>query len=72
MSFSLNTYMRAVSVFTLFALALPTMADVDIDALRNRSPEDLKTASDKVWEQNLRPGEPFQVKQWMNLHGAAI
>ena len=62
MSFSLNTYMRAVSVVTLFALALPTMADVDIDALRNRTPDDLKASSDKLWEQNLRPGA-FQERE---------
>ena len=62
MSFSLNTYMRAVSVVTLFALALPTIADVDLDALRNRSADDLKGQSDKVWEQNLRPGA-FQKRE---------
>ena len=57
MSFSINTFTRAVSVVTLFALALPTIADVDLDALRNRSADDLKGQSDKVWEQNLRPGQ---------------
>ncbi len=62
MSFSLNTYMRAVSVMTLLALTLPTMADVDVDALRNRNPDDLKASSDKVWEQNLRPGA-FQERE---------
>ena len=62
MSFSINTFMRAVSVVTLFALALPTMADVDLDALRNRSADDLKGQSDKVWEQNLRPGA-FQKRE---------
>ena len=62
MSFSINTFTRAVSVVTLFALALPTMADVDLDALRNRSADDLKGQSDKVWEQNLRPGA-FQKRE---------
>jgi len=62
MSFSINTYLRVVSVVTLFALALPTMADVDLDALRNRSGDDLKGQSDKVWEQNLRPGA-FQERE---------
>ncbi len=62
MSFSINTFTRAVSVVTLFALALPTIADVDLDALRNRSADDLKGQSDKVWEQNLRPGA-FQKRE---------
>ena len=56
MSFSLNMYIRPISVITLFALALPAIADVDVDALRNRSPDDLKGQSDKVWDENLRPG----------------
>ncbi len=62
MSFSINKFTRAVLVVTLFALALPTMADVDLDALRNRSGDDLKGQSDKVWEQNLRPGA-FQKRE---------
>lgn len=52
----LNIFIKTVTLTTLFALALPAMADVDFDALRNRNPEDLQARSDKVWEQNLRPG----------------
>lgn len=56
MSFSFNMYMRAVLVITLIALALPAVAEMDLDALRNRSGDDLKAQSDKVWDENLRPG----------------
>ena len=62
MSFSLNTYMRTVSVITLFVLALPVMADVDFDSLRNRSPDDLKSRSDIVFEKSLRPAA-FQERE---------
>ncbi len=40
---------------TLFAFTLPAMAET-LDELRNRSPDDLKNQSDKVWDKNLRPG----------------
>ena len=56
MSFSLNTYIRPISFMTLFAFTLPIMAEIDLDSLRNRSPDDLKGQSDKVWDENLRPG----------------
>ena len=54
MSFSFRTLVHTVSAAAIFALAIPTMADVN--DLRNRSPDDLKKASDRVWEENLRPG----------------
>ncbi|MCK5669000.1 MAG: hypothetical protein KAI15_07935, partial [Gammaproteobacteria bacterium] len=52
---SLNIFIRTISVMTLFAFALPAMAET-LDELRNRSPDDLKNQSDKVWDENLRPG----------------
>ncbi len=54
MTFSFRTFVQTVSAAAIFALALPTMADVN--DLRNRSPDDLKKASDRVWEETLRPG----------------
>jgi sulfur-oxidizing protein SoxY len=54
MTFSFRKIVQIVTAAAIFALALPAMADVD--SLRNRSPDDLKGASDKVWEKDLRPG----------------
>jgi sulfur-oxidizing protein SoxY len=54
MTFSFRTLIYTVSAASIFALAIPTMADVN--DLRNRSPDDLKKASDRVWEEKLRPG----------------
>ena len=54
MTFSFRKIVQTVSAAAIFTLALPAMADVD--SLRNRSPDDLKGASDKVWEKDLRPG----------------
>ena len=56
MASSFRTLVHAVSAAAIFALAIPTVADVDVDALRNRSPGDLKAASDVVFEKNIRPG----------------
>jgi sulfur-oxidizing protein SoxY len=60
MNISFKTTLHAVSAAAIFALAIPTMADVN--DLRNRSPDDLKKASDRVWEENLRPGA-FQERE---------
>lgn len=57
-----NTFYKTITLTTLFAFALPIMADVDVDALRNRSPDDLQAQSDKVWEKSLRPGA-FQERE---------
>lgn len=54
MAFSFRTLVNTVSTAAIFVLAIPTMADVN--DLRNRSPDDLKRQSDRVWEENLRPG----------------
>ena len=62
MSISFSTFTRAISVTMLIALALPAMADVDLDSLRNRNPDDLKEQSDGVWNKNLRPGA-FQERE---------
>jgi sulfur-oxidizing protein SoxY len=51
MTFSYRTLVHTVSAAAIFALAIPTMADVN--DLRNRSPDDLKKQSDRVWEENL-------------------
>ncbi len=51
MKFSFNIFIRTISTAALFAMALPTIADVN--DLRNRSPDDLKNQSDKVWKENL-------------------
>jgi len=57
---SFRTIVQTVSAATIFALAIPAMADVN--DLRNRSPGDLKKASDRVWDENIRPGA-FQDKE---------
>ncbi len=54
MIFSFRTLFHTVTAAAIFALAIPSMADVD--DLRNRSPDDLKAQSDRVWDNNLRPG----------------
>jgi len=54
MTFSYRTLIHTVSAAAIFALAIPTMADVN--DLRNRSGDDLKKQSDRIWEENLRPG----------------
>ena len=54
MTLSFRTAVHAVSAAAILALAIPTMADVN--DLRNRSGDDLKKQSDRVWEEKLRPG----------------
>ncbi|RKZ72178.1 MAG: quinoprotein dehydrogenase-associated SoxYZ-like carrier [Gammaproteobacteria bacterium] len=54
MTLSFRTLVNIISAAAIFALAIPTMADVN--DLRNRSPDDLKRQSDRVWDENLRPG----------------
>ncbi len=54
MTFSYRTLINTVSAAAIFALTIPVMADVN--DLRNRSGDDLKKQSDRVWEENLRPG----------------
>ncbi len=54
MTLSFRTLIYPVTASVIFALTIPTMADVN--DLRNRSPDDLKKASDRVWEETLRPG----------------
>jgi len=49
-----RTLINTVSAAAIFALTIPVMADVN--DLRNRSGDDLKKQSDRVWEENLRPG----------------
>jgi sulfur-oxidizing protein SoxY len=49
-----KTLINTVSAAAIFALTIPVMADVN--DLRNRSGDDLKKQSDRVWEENLRPG----------------
>ncbi len=48
------TFIRTISVMTLFAFAFPAIADVN--DLRNRSGDDLKGQSDRVWNKSIRPG----------------
>ena len=60
MKYSLKTLIQTISVMTLFAFATPAIADVN--DLRNRSGDDLKNQSDRVWEENLRPGA-FQERE---------
>ncbi len=60
MTFSFRTLVHTVSAAAIFALAIPTMADVN--DLRNRGGDDLKKQSDRVWEEKLRPGT-FQDKE---------
>ena len=55
-----RTLINTVSAAALFALAIPSMADVN--DLRNRGGDDLKKQSDRVWEESLRPGT-FQDKE---------
>jgi len=54
MTFSFRPLVHTVSAAAIFTLAIPTMADVN--DLRNRSGDDLKAQSDRVWDENLRPG----------------
>jgi sulfur-oxidizing protein SoxY len=54
MSLLYRTLINTVSAAAIFALTIPVMADVN--DLRNRSGDDLKKQSDRVWEENLRPG----------------
>ncbi len=54
MTISYRTLINTVSAAAIFALTIPVMADVN--DLRNRSGDDLKKQSDRVWEENLRPG----------------
>lgn len=60
--------LQNITVLLLFTFTLPVFADVDIDALRNRTPDDLKAQSDKVWDEHLRPGA-FQ-KRSINVNQA--
>ena len=60
MTFSFRTLVHTVLAASIFALAIPSMADVN--DLRNRTGDDLKKQSDRVWEENLRPGT-FQDKE---------
>jgi len=53
---SFRTLVHTVSAAAIFALAMPTMAAVDVESLRNRSPDDLKAQSDRAWNEDLRPG----------------
>jgi sulfur-oxidizing protein SoxY len=66
MTLLFRTLIYTVSAAALFALAIPTMADVN--DLRSRSPDDLKKASDRVWEEKLRPGA-FQDRE-ININQA--
>jgi len=54
MRHSFYTFIRTISVITLFAFAFPAIADVN--DLRNRSGDDLKGQSDRVWNKSIRPG----------------
>jgi len=60
MTFSFKTLVQTVSTAAIFALAIPSMADVN--DLRNRGGDDLKKQSDRVWEESLRPGT-FQERE---------
>ena len=54
MRHSFHKFIRTISVITLFAFAFPAIADVN--DLRNRSGDDLKGQSDRVWNKSIRPG----------------
>ncbi len=62
MKLPFTTLLQKITVLILFTFTLPTIADVDIDALRNRTPDDLKAQSDKAWDEHLRPGA-FQKRE---------
>ncbi len=57
-----NKFLKLITLTILLTLTLPAMADIDLDSLRNRNPEDLQAQSDRVWEQNIRSGA-FQERE---------
>ncbi len=69
MRHSFYTFIRTISVMTLFAFAFPAMADVN--DLRNRSGDDLMGQSDRVWNKSIRPGA-FQDREFNENQADAV